>query len=107
MGYLVKGYFKVGQGVIATGDRGKEEKGMARPKVHVHGKRTSGLRISVPLHDALRNYNRDTGVPSTKGWSCPRSVTLRSWGIGIRKRIHPRDWSDGVDAFSDREAVRQ
>lgn len=39
---------------------------MARPKVHEHERRTIGLRVSVPVHDALRRYNRETGVPMTK-----------------------------------------
>lgn len=39
---------------------------MARPRVHLHERRTTGLRLSAPVHDALRDYNQETGVPMTK-----------------------------------------
>ncbi len=39
---------------------------MARPKVHEHERRTTGLRLIEPVHEALRAYNRDTGVPMAR-----------------------------------------
>jgi hypothetical protein len=38
---------------------------MARPRVHTEERRTTGLRLSASVHDALRAYNADTRIPMT------------------------------------------